>query len=357
MEGRGYFHRVSRLSPTRFWVNNPTPVETDLAIAAGAISCTTNPTYGMKQLQHEETRAEAHRYIQQAVERTGDDDEATDFLAQKLVKRILTKFRPLFDSRPGEQGFVSIQGNPFRDDDPDHIVAEALRYRELGPNFIAKIPVNEAGLRAIGRLIPEGVPIIATEVMGLPQSIAVCELYEKVSHRSGKDPPFYVTHITGIFDEHLQKTVRERGIDISPDILWQAGCIVARRQYQLFKKRGYPGTILGGGARDLHHFTEMVGSEMHVTINWAGTADRLIEQDPPVVWRMFNPAPDYVIHELLEKLPDFRKAYEEGGMGVSEFKDYGPVQHFRNMFLKGWAFLRDAVANERSSQQAAGRRR
>ena len=37
-------------------------------------------------------------------------------------------------------------------------------------------------------------------------------------------------------------------------------------------------------------------------MNWQGTADLLIEQDPPVVERLFNPVPEYVIDELVEKL-------------------------------------------------------
>ena len=334
---------MNRLSPTRLWINNPTPSDADRAIEAGAISCTTNPTYAMKQLQRDETRGEAESIVADVAARVKDVDDAADQVTQRLVKRILDRFLPVYERKPGAQGFVSIQGNPFQDDDADHIVAEALRYRSLGPNFIAKIPVIEAGVEAIERLIPEDVPIIATEVMGLSQTIAVCELYRRVSGECGKLPPFYVTHITGIFDEHLQNVVREQGIEIGPDILWQAGCAVARRQYQLFKDRGYPGTMLGGGARGLHHFTEMVGSEMHITINWVGTADRLIQENPPVVWRMFNPTPQYVIDELTEKLPDFRRAYSEDGLGVEEYKDFGPVQLFRDSFIKGWSYLREAI--------------
>ena len=37
-----------------------------------------------------------------------------------------------------------------------------------------------------------------------------------------------------------------------------------------------------GGARGLQHYTEMVGCKCAITINWIGTADKLIEQDPPV---------------------------------------------------------------------------
>ena len=163
-----------------------------------------------------------------------------------------------------------------------------------------------------------------------------------------KDSPFFLTHITGIFGEHLQNVVEENEIDIASDILWQAAFIVARKQYRIFKEREYPGIILGGGARDLHHFTEMVGSEMHITINWKGTADKLIELDPPVVYRMDTPTPQYVIDELLEKIPDFGKAYLEDALSVDEFEDYGPVTFFRNMFKKGWESLARVVAEHRS---------
>jgi transaldolase len=105
--------------------------------------------------------------------------------------------------------------------------------------------------------------------------------------------------------------------------------------------------MLGGGARGLHHFTEMVGSEMHITINWKGTADRLIEQDPPVVHRNDAPTPQYVIDELLEKLPDFRRAYEEDGLNREDFADFGPVVLFRSMFVKGWDFLLDTIRKRR----------
>ena len=352
---KGYFHRVNRLSPTRLWINNPTPREAEAAIEAGAISCTTNPTYGSKQLGHPETREETMRLIREAVFVTEDDDRAADLVTQRLVRRILERFDPLFAAKPGEKGFVSIQGNPFLDEDPDNIVSEARAYRRLGRNFIAKIPVTEAGLAAIERLVAEDTPIIATEVMGLPQTIAVCESYQRVAEKSGRHPPFYLTHITGIFDEYLNSVAREQGVDIPAEYLWQAGCIVARRQYQLLKERGYPGIMLGGGARDLHHFTEMVGGEVHVTINWQGTANRLIEEDPPVVWRMFTPAPPPVVEELLAKLPDFRRAYLEDGLAVDEFKGFGPVQHFRNSFLKGWCDLREAIAAVRQTLRVGTR--
>ena len=72
-------------------------------------------------------------------------------------------------------------------------------------------------------------PIIATEVFAMAQAIEVCELYQRVSQQCGKHPPFYVTHISGIFDECLAKTAEREGIKISPQALAQAGCIRGKK--------------------------------------------------------------------------------------------------------------------------------
>ncbi len=195
-------------------------------------------------------------------------------------------------------------------------------------------------------LIPENMPMIATEVMGIAQANYTCEMYKLVSKEWCKHPTLYLTHITGIFDEYLKNIVERDRIDILRDILWQAGCIVARKLYRIFKERDYPVSMLGGGARDLHHFTEMVGSEMHMTINWSGTADRLIEADLPVVYRMFNPVPQKFIDKLLEKIPDFRRAYKDECLNIDEFKDFGPVL-FHNSFVNGWNYLLNTIKEYR----------
>ena len=111
--------------------------------------------------------------------------------------------------------------------------------------------------------------------------------------------------------------------------------------------RGYHTTLLGGGARGTHHFTEMVGGDMHITINWS-TAQEIIDVGTPVVPRMDVETPQAVINELTEKLPDFRKAFDEDGLSVEEFAGYGPVQFFRNAFLKGWYLLLAEIPAQRN---------
>ena len=47
-----YFKRVSSLTPTKFWINNVTIKEANMAIEAGAVGCTQNPSYTWKMLNH-----------------------------------------------------------------------------------------------------------------------------------------------------------------------------------------------------------------------------------------------------------------------------------------------------------------
>jgi transaldolase len=340
-----FFTKLKKETPTRLWINNPTVQEVKLSIGHGAVSCTTNPTYGANMIRRDGEFARA--IIRECLKQTNDNNMVADLVQQRLVTRVLEMFRPVHEASQGKDGYVSIQGDPRADTDPDHIVGEAFRYRSLGPNFIAKIPATAAGLKAMEVLIEDGMPVIATEIFGLSQMVAVCEMYRRAVAVGGNRPVFYVTHITGIFDEHLKEYVDKQGIKVSPGILAVAGAAVARRQYRLMKERGYDGILLGGGARGTHHFTDFVGGEFHITINWS-TAEEILALNPPVTARIAIETPREVIAELEQKLPDFRKAWREGELAVEEFAEYGPVQRFRNQFIRGWTQMLDTIKEERT---------
>jgi transaldolase len=157
----------------------------------------------------------------------------------------------------------------------------------------------------------------------------------------------YMSHIAGIYDDYLRNYAKENDVQISPDVLHQAGLAVARKVYKIMTDRAYKCTFIGGGARGLHHFTEMVGGRVVVTINWQGTADKLLEQNPPVTYRLFNPVPYRVIDELMEKLPDFKRGYLEDGLSVEEFEDFGPVQLFKSAFSNSWNRVLNTIKEQR----------
>jgi len=342
-----YFQRVTEQTPTMFWINNPTSEQADWALENGALGCTNNPSYTQKMLDHPNYSKYAFGILDDVLRDVADDRKAAIEFQARMVKPIADQFMPLFEKSGGEHGFVSIQGDPFADHDAKDIVEQALDNRKISPNICCKIPLAEPGLEAIEQLIPQKVPMNSTEIFAVSQMISMAETYEKVARSSGVFPMMYMSHIAGIYDDYLRNYVEENDVQISPDVLHQAGLAVARKVYQIMTERAYKCTFIGGGARGLHHFTEMVGGRVCITINWVGTADKLIEQDPPVVYRLFNPVPDKVIDELMEKLPDFKKGYLEDGLPVEEFEDFGPVQLFKGAFTKSWRRVLDIIKERR----------
>jgi transaldolase len=343
-----YFIRVAKQTPTEFWINNPTRDQADLAIANGATGCTNNPSYSQKMVDHPSEGAYALSLLDEAIQESASDDESIAIFQRKLVKPISDRFLPIFRKSNEQQGYVSIQGDPIREDDPDVVIREALENRKLAPNICCKIPTTHSGLVAMEYLVGKDVPLNATEIFGIKQATVLMDTYEKASQKTGKHPKVFLSHIAGIYDDHLKNVVESQKIDISRDVLWQAGLAVARKMYAMMEERGMPGTFIAGGARGLHHFTEMVGGKVCCTINWEGTADKLIEQDPPVVYRLFNPVPQKVIDELMEKLPDFKRGFLDDGLEIEEFEGFGPVQLFRSQFTSSWKRVLDLIKERRA---------
>ena len=349
MEKQDYFKRVHLTTQTRFWINNVTKEEAGLAIRAGAVGCTQNPSYVWRILNGSEDQELAEKLTTSYIGQEDDDNEVLIWLQRELVKEIAKQFYPMFKNSKEKYGYVSIQGNPFREDTES--IVKFARYNCLaGENIMAKIPVTEDGLKAVSILAADGIPINATECMAVRQVIDVCEVYRDAIKDLENPAPLYFSLITGIFDEYLYKTVEKENIDISPDTLWQAGISIAKKVHAIVAERNYPCGFIGGGARGLHHFTEMVGANANITINWKGTAEELIKNDPPVISRFLQPTPSSVIDELLEKLEDYRKAYFINGIEADEYEEYGPVVLFRNIFENGWENARERIKSIRNGK-------
>ncbi len=159
----------------------------------------------------------------------------------------------------------------------------------------------------------------------------------------------YYSVITGIYDEWLGKEVAKQGIDISDDILHQAGMVIAKKVYKFVHDRGYQLGFIGGGVRGLQHFTEMVGGDVCITMNWRGHADKLLELDQPVVSRLFNPVQEHVLDEFLAKVPAFRQAFMEDGLQVKDYEKYGPVSYFRDSFIGAWENVLKLIKKRRAA--------
>ncbi|MBO4291199.1 MAG: hypothetical protein J5898_04765 [Lachnospiraceae bacterium] len=341
-----YFKRVQKWTNTGFWINNVTEQQAHLAIEAGCTGCTQNPSYPEKILKSAEMGEEAALIMREIMKDEPDDEEVLRELQIRLIGKIAKIFLPMFEQTKGDAGYVTIQASPLHED-YETILKCAKRHQLEGKNIMMKIPATAAGLQAIEKLVMQGFPVLATEVMSVSQAVDVCEIYKRAEEALGKEPVLYFAHIAGIFDEEQQAQVKENGIDIAPDALYQAGILVAKKIAQIMEERGYHAKMVSGGARGLHHFTEMVGSNASVTINWAGTADKLLEADGVVIDRFSAKPMPGIVDELLHKLPDFPKAYQENRLTPEEYETFPGVVRFRTSFENSWRKALAIIAENR----------
>ena len=348
-----FFARLVAETPSRVWVNNPTIEEVGLAQAQGAVGCTTNPAYGGGLLRR--APDEVKPVIADAIRELGEASpfEVVDLVQRMMAARIVERFRPLFDATDGKAGFVSIQGAPQADTDGDNIWNAAQADHAVGPNATPKIPATIPGFFAFDRVVESGWPVIVTEVFSLDQLEAACERYLALTAKTGVQPPFFVSPITGILGDHLKKVARDQELDIPADLLELAGVYLARRCAALVAERHYPVTLLFGGGRTTEDLTGLVGAAHAATINWSTFAE-ILSLSPPLEHTIDRPPDAAIVERLLTTFPDFWKGWELGRLAPEEFEEFGPVLHFRSNFIAGWQAVQAEVETQRVALTGVG---
>ena len=97
-----YSKRLAQESPTRFFVNNPTPSEAKGALEIGnVIGMVTNGNYLQRMLTMPETRDDTVAVIDKYIKEGIDDDQLIVALAaQHAVSRCAKYFMPLYEQSP-----------------------------------------------------------------------------------------------------------------------------------------------------------------------------------------------------------------------------------------------------------------
>lgn len=340
-----YFERVRTQTGGRYWVNNPTIEEMDLALAHGAMGCTTNPGYGGNLVRR--APAEVLPIVRESIATSENDETVAELVQERLVGRICERFMPLYERTDRREGFVSIQGAPERDTAGADILAAARSAQAIAPNATPKIPATLPGYEAMEVVVADGGQVIVTEVFSVAQVVETCERWLRVTSQTGIRPPFFMSPITGILGDHLKKLAKRDGLDIPNEAMEMAGVIVGRACYDVVRERDYPVTLLYGGARTELDFSGLVGGDMAATINWA-TAAQLIERDVPVRVSVTDRVDPALVKILTEAFPEMRQALDPGALSVADFEEFGPVQHFRDLFVAGWDSVRAMIADARA---------
>jgi len=329
---------------TDVWNDSCSIKELNYAIENGAVGATTNPAIVVNVL-----KKEMPDWEDRIVELIHEMPKATeDDITWKLIEEMGCKaaklLMPVFENENGLKGRLSLQTNAKYYRDTQRITEQAIYFDKLAPNIQVKIPATKAGIEAIEMATYKGVNTNATVSFTVPQAIAVAEAVERGLIRreneglsiAGMTP--VCTIMVGRTDDWMKEAGKKSGILIDPECYEWAGVAVAKKAYKLYMKRKYRTRLLLGALRNHYHWSEFIGGDTALTITYDWQV-KINNSDIAVTDRMDIPVKEEYIRQLLEKIPDFRQAYEEDGMMVEEFDSFGATRKTLKAFLENYAEL------------------
>jgi transaldolase len=340
---------MTQTTPTVLWNDSCSIRELSSSIETnGAVGATCNPVIVLTVLKQEWDRWKERlpQMIREMSTATEEDIgwKITEELSQKAAALLL----PAFERDRGRNGRLSIQTNPKLYRNARAIVEQAERFSSLAPNIIVKIPVTAAGIDAIEEATYRGISINATVSFTLPQAIAVAEAVERGLKRRESEKKDVsqmgpvCTLMVGRLDDWLKVVAQKQGIVVDPWILDWAGVAVMKKAYKLYVERGYRLRLLSAAFRSHLHWSEFIGGDVVISPPYEWQTN-INASDVAVEDRMGRPVEDRIVTQLEAKFADFRRAFNEDGMQISEFDDFGPTLRTLRQFSKAVDDLRALV--------------
>lgn len=137
--------------------------------------------------------------------------EKYEALAIVDIQKAADILRPLYDA--GDDGYVSIEVDPFLCDDAEATIAEGTRlHAAIGrPNVMIKVPATEAGYVAMEALASQGIAVNATLIFSVDQALKCAEAFNRASQKSSVDTVISV--FVSRIDRAIDETLRANGVE------------------------------------------------------------------------------------------------------------------------------------------------
>ncbi|MDD3595537.1 transaldolase [Sulfuricurvum sp.] len=172
--------------------------------------------------------------------------EKYEAVAMYDIQKAADILRPLYDA--GDDGYVSIEVDPYLCDDAGGTIAEGIRlHRSIGrPNVMIKVPATESGYQAMEALASEGIAVNATLVFSVDQALKCAEAFAKASKKASVDTVIsvFVSRIDRAVDEILRSngvTTGLSGIMNAADIYNRVEALKVPKCRVLFASTGVKG--------------------------------------------------------------------------------------------------------------------
>ena len=340
--------RAARTTATDLWNDSVDPVELAASIAIGAVGATCNPVIALATLRkHADVWEPRLREIARC-NPTASNAEIGWFAVEELSIDAAGLLEDAFAEHHGRNGRVSVQTDPRLFRDAEALVAQAEHLAGLAPNIIVKIPATRVGIEAIREATFRGVSVNATVSFTVAQAVAVGEAVEDGLARreaGGFDVSTMgpvCTIMGGRLDDWLRVSAAQSGILIDPGYYEWAGVAALKKAYQIFVKRGMRTRILSAAFRNHMQWSELIGGDLVVSppFDWQR---RINENNFAADSRIDVSVDERIVNTLYDRLPEFRRAYDDHGMSVDEFESFGATRRTLRQFLQAMTELETYV--------------
>lgn len=340
---------AARNTPTSLWNDSSDLNELTQSISFGAVGATCNPVIAYNTISKNlETWRPRILAIAEAHPTWGEAQIGWQAVKDMSVEAA-SLLKPVFDEHNGRNGRLSVQTDPRLHRDAKAIVAQAVEFHQLAENIVVKIPATKTGLEAIEEATAKGVSINVTVSFSVPQAVRAAEAIERgleAREAAGEDTSRMgpvVTVMVGRLDDWLKYCVERDKVFIDRSALEWAGIACMKKAHAIFTERGFRSRVLSAAFRNVYHWAAFVGGDLVVS--------------PPFSWQKIINSSDYEAVSLIDepvreeyldelnRLADFRRAYDENGMTPEEFESFGPTRRTLRQFLGADADL-DALVRD-----------
>jgi len=161
--------------------------------------------------------------------------EKYEALAIEDIRGAAKALRGCYDE--GNDGYISIEVDPFLSDDTDGTIAEGKRlFEAIGePNVMIKVPATEAGYAAMTGLMQEGISVNATLVFSPQQAQKCVEAMQEGMKNQNNKIDGVISVFVSRFDRLLDEELIKAGIEP-----FRIGIMNAAKIYNLIESYKVP---------------------------------------------------------------------------------------------------------------------
>jgi len=143
------------------------------------------------------------------------------------IQKAADILKPLYEA--GDDGYVSIEVDPYICDDADATIAEGKRlFTQINrKNVMIKVPATEAGYIAMQELTSNDIPVNATLIFKKEQAIKCAKAFEAGVSKNGKKVDTVISVFVSRIDRALDVKLAENGVEVAVSGIYNSADIYA----------------------------------------------------------------------------------------------------------------------------------